>query len=129
MSEAKLSKLVLNCKIISILQGQLQSLSILQINCNNNKNGYLIEMDIPNEINMFNEGEVVNFILDTEKPNYSPKDFCAHGYLFYERKDKEEYINLISLYGLLVKIISKEGLINSKKFKMMDHVYLCVKRS
>lgn len=111
------------CKIDSILPGSLRGYSIVKLNCNSLN----AEVDIPNEVMIFKNGEEVKLIISRERPEYSNRDFCAHGYIFYEKKDKEDYISLISLYGLLVKITTKEGLISSKKFNMMDHIYFCLK--
>ncbi|MEM0374543.1 MAG: DNA-directed RNA polymerase subunit G [Sulfolobaceae archaeon] len=117
------SKISEECKINSIIAGSLRGYSIVKISCNNLN----AEVDIPDELLIFKENENIKFLVVKDKPQYTNKDFCAHGYLFYERKDKDEYISLISLYGLIVKITTKEGLIASKKFNMMDHVYLCLK--
>ncbi|AHC51050.1 DNA-directed RNA polymerase subunit G [Sulfolobus acidocaldarius SUSAZ] len=114
------------CKISSIEKGALKNLYVVKMYCNNDLK---IEFDITKELSIFSKDEEVTFIISREKPEYSEKDFCAHGYLFLERQqDDGSFIDEISLYGLIVKILSKNGLINSKLFKMMDHIYYCVKK-
>ena len=125
MSTQVESKLETNCKISSIEQGSLKGLYIVKMNCEN----YYVEFDIVDVINVFKQEESVKMIISKEKPIYTSNDFCAHGYLFYEKKEGEKVLDQISLYGLIVKIYSNNGLINSKIFNMMDHVYFCVRKS
>jgi len=118
-------KLETNCKIVSIDRGSLKGLYIVKMNCDN----YYVEFDIIDTINIFKQEENVKMIISREKPTFTSNDFCAHGYLFYEKKEGEKVLDQISLYGLMVKIYSNNGLIGDKIFNMMDQVYYCVKKS
>ena len=118
-------KVETNCKILSIDRGTLKGLYIVKMNCEK----YYVEFDIVDTINIFNSEDNVKMIISRDKPSYTSKDFCAHGYLFYEKKEGDRILDQISLYGLIVKIYSDNGLINSKIFNMMDHVYFCVRKS
>ncbi|QGR18876.1 DNA-directed RNA polymerase subunit G [Stygiolobus azoricus] len=128
MQSIQPGKLYLSCTTSKIERGNLKNLLILKLECEQN---IVIETDIVEEINLFKEGEKVTVEISIEKPSYTEKDFCAHGYLFYEKlQDDGTILDQISLYGLIVKISSKNlGLIKENLFKMMDHVYYCIKRS
>ncbi|BCU70592.1 DNA-directed RNA polymerase subunit G [Stygiolobus caldivivus] len=128
MQSIQPGKVSLLCKVNRIEQGSLKNLLILKLECEDN---ILIESDIVEEINLFREGENVRVEISREKPSYTEKDFCAHGYLFYEKTQEDgSTLDQISLYGLIVKISSKgKGLIMDNMFKMMDHVYYCIKKS
>lgn len=114
-----------DCKILSIDKGSLKGLNIVKMECGN----YHVEFDIIDTINIFNVDEKVTLLISRNKPNYSSSDFCAHGYIFYEKPENNMILSQISLYGLIVKIYSEKGLINSKIFNMMDHLYFCVKKT
>lgn len=118
-------RLETNCKITSINKGSLRGLYVISMECEK----YKVEFDIVDTINIFKEGENVKMILSKDKPKYSSDDFCAHGYLFYEKAQGNDILSQISLYGLIVKIYSEKGLIGSKLFNMMDHVYFCVSKA
>ncbi|MFP3259423.1 MAG: DNA-directed RNA polymerase subunit G [Sulfolobus sp.] len=118
-------KLEAECSINSIEAGTLKNLYIVKMNCG----VYDVEFDIVDVINIFNKGDKVKLIISKQRPEYSNRDFCAHGYLFYEKKqENNKVLDQISLFGLIVKIYSDQGLIQLKIFNMMDHVYYCVKK-
>ncbi|BAB65302.1 DNA-directed RNA polymerase subunit G [Sulfurisphaera tokodaii] len=118
-------KVETTCKITSIDKGSLKGLIIIKMDCGI----YQVEFDILESINIFKQEENVSMIISREKPVYTSNDFCAHGYLFYEKPEGNKILDQISLFGLIVKIYSEKGLIGNSLFKMMDHVYFCVKKS
>ncbi|MEM4884572.1 MAG: DNA-directed RNA polymerase subunit G, partial [Saccharolobus sp.] len=90
-----------------------------------------IDFDIIDHINIFHEKEKVNVILSKDKPRYTSEDFCAHGYVVTEIKDKmsSKHKTIISLFGLLVRIMSeKESILDLFKINIMDHIYFCVRK-
>ena len=127
MQEIQPGKVTFSCKIDKIEQGSLKNLLILKMQCGD----VIIETDMVEELNLFKEGDSVRVEISREKPTYTEKDFCAHGYLFYERPQEDGTIlDQISLFGLIVKISFKNGgLIKDNVFKMMDHVYYCIKKA
>ncbi|MCG2884070.1 MAG: DNA-directed RNA polymerase subunit G [Sulfolobales archaeon] len=117
-------KIEKQCKVISKVPGSLKGLKLLNLDCGD----FTATVDLVQEIDVFDEGNDVAFVVSRDKPNYTPNDFCAHGYLFYEKKSDNAFVSLISLYGLLVKIVSNSGIISSGILNMMDHVYVCIKK-
>lgn len=115
------------CVVTDKVPGSLKDLKVLTLDCQDLK----LNLDIVKEIDIFNVNDKVRLIISREKPEYTSNDFCAHGYIFYEKRQDNDskYVSLISLYGLIVKIISDEGLIKKGTLNMMDHVYLCLRRS
>ncbi|MGC9104844.1 MAG: DNA-directed RNA polymerase subunit G [Thermoprotei archaeon] len=113
------------CRIESKTPGSLKGLKLLNLDCGD----YKITVDVVEEIDLFNEGDNVTFLVSREKPSFTNRDFCAHGYLFYEKKNGEGFVSLISLYGLLVRIQSSDGIISKGTLNMMDHVYVCIKKA
>ncbi|MBP1358263.1 MAG: DNA-directed RNA polymerase subunit G [Sulfolobus sp.] len=116
-------KLDVGCKITSIDKGSLKGLYVVKMDCEK----YHVEFDIIDTINIFNQEDNVKMIVSREKPSYTSNDFCAHGYIFYEKPEGDRILTQISLYGLIVKVYTEKGLIKDKIFNMMDHVYFCVK--
>ncbi|AWR97246.1 DNA-directed RNA polymerase subunit G [Acidianus sulfidivorans JP7] len=88
-----------------------------------------ITIDVVKQINIFNINEKYQIIISKTKPNFSDNDFCGHGYIVTEKKDKDKYITIVSLYGLIVRIESKESFLNKFGFNIMDHIYFCALKS
>jgi|BEDMetMinimDraft_2_1075160.scaffolds.fasta_scaffold00552_2 DNA-directed RNA polymerase subunit G len=91
--------------------------------------GVDMEMDVLREYDVIPLNSEVEVELSKERPNFTENDFCAHGHLFLEKEMEGRKATLLSLYGLVVKFWTTDGLIKSGKFSMMDHVYLCVRPS
>lgn len=121
------SDLELSCNIEKISEGSLKNLYILNLKCENN---FLINIDIPKEINIFQDNEIIKFVISKEKPQYTSNDFCAHGYVVTEKDyGNNNILTIISLFGLLVRVTSPTGLVKQGKLSVMDHIYLCIKKT
>ncbi len=113
------------CVVTGKIDGSLKGLKILTLNCQD----LSLNLDIVKEIDIFDINEKVRLIISRNKPEYTSNDFCAHGYLFYEKMQQDNvYVSLISIYGLIAKITSNEGIIRKGILNMMDHVYLCIRK-
>lgn len=129
--ESVAQEIILSCEINSIERGSLKNLSMVNMSCN----GFNVSFDIIDSINIFSQKEKVKVIISKNRPSYSHDDFCGHGYIVTELKDSSlnngnKYTTIISLYGLLVKIISnKESFLRTSQLNIMDHVYFCVKKN
>ncbi|MEM0130872.1 MAG: DNA-directed RNA polymerase subunit G [Saccharolobus sp.] len=127
MMESRAQENILECEVNSIQKGSLKNLLIVNLYCGN----IGIDFDIIDHINIFHEKEKVNVILSKDKPRYTSEDFCAHGYVVTEIKDKmsSKHKTIISLFGLLVRIMSeKESILDLFKINIMDHIYFCVRK-
>ncbi|MEM3351562.1 MAG: DNA-directed RNA polymerase subunit G [Saccharolobus sp.] len=127
MMESRAQENILECEVNSIQKGSLKNLLIVNLYCGN----IGIDFDIIDHINIFHEKEKVNVILSKDKPRYTSEDFCAHGYVVTEIKDKmsSKHKTIISLFGLLVRIMSeKESILDLFKINIMDHIYFCVSK-
>ncbi|MEM0016186.1 MAG: DNA-directed RNA polymerase subunit G [Saccharolobus sp.] len=127
MMESRAQENILECEVNSIQKGSLKNLLIVNLYCGN----IGIDFDIIDHINIFHEKEKVNVILSKDKPRYTSEDFCAHGYVVTEIKDKmsPKHKTIISLFGLLVRIMSeKESILDLFKINIMDHIYFCVRK-
>ncbi|MEM0071472.1 MAG: DNA-directed RNA polymerase subunit G [Metallosphaera sp.] len=114
------------CDIVSIKKGELRDLLVISIKCKDID----ITLDMISSINMFEQGEKVNLTISKERPEFSERDFCAHGYVVTEKKKKDEsYTTIISFFGPLLRISSNESFIEKKGLKIMDHIYFCIKKS
>jgi DNA-directed RNA polymerase subunit G len=125
--ESRAQENILECEVNSIQKGSLKNLLIVNLHCGN----IGIDFDIIDHINIFHEKEKVNVILSKDKPRYTSEDFCAHGYVVTEIKDKmsSKHKTIISLFGLLVRIMSeKESILDLFKINIMDHIYFCVRK-
>ncbi|AWS00608.1 DNA-directed RNA polymerase subunit G [Metallosphaera hakonensis] len=114
-----------NCKIDSIRKGELRDLLVATIK---GKNLEMI-LDVISSLNVFNEGEEVRVILSREKPEFTEKDFCAHGYVVTEKKKGDNFVSIISFFGPLLRIVSADGFLQRVGLKSMDHVYFCVRKN
>ncbi|MEM3293350.1 MAG: DNA-directed RNA polymerase subunit G, partial [Metallosphaera sp.] len=65
------------CDIVSIKKGELRDLLVISIKCKDID----ITLDMISSINMFEQGEKVNLTISKERPEFSERDFCAHGYV------------------------------------------------
>ncbi|ACP48089.1 DNA-directed RNA polymerase, subunit G (RpoG) [Sulfolobus islandicus Y.N.15.51] len=131
MMESKAQEIILSCEINSIERGSLKNLSIIHMSCND----FNISFDIIDNINIFSQKEKVKAIISKNRLSYTNDDFCGHGYIVTELKDSSSnngnrYTTIISLFGLLVKIISnKESFLKTHQLNVMDHIYFCVKKN
>ncbi|BCU67386.1 hypothetical protein HS7_08230 [Sulfolobales archaeon HS-7] len=89
--------------------------------------GIAFSVDMVKELVSLTKGQEVIVSLTKSKPEFTERDFCARGYVFHERNVNGRFVTLISLFGLLVKVNSSEGLLQKGVFAMLDHVYLCIK--
>lgn len=70
------------CKIDSIKKGELRDLLIVAVRCQDTE----FNLDMISSLNMFKDGENVNVILSKERPDFTEKDFCAHGYVVTQKR-------------------------------------------
>ncbi|WP_238024716.1 DNA-directed RNA polymerase subunit G [Metallosphaera javensis (ex Hofmann et al. 2022)] len=114
------------CKIDSIKRGELRDLLVISMKCQDTE----FNLDMISSLNMFNDGESVNIVLSKERPDFTERDFCAHGYVVTQKKKNEgAYVTIISFFGPLLRISSKDDFLKRAGLNVMDHVYFCVKKS
>lgn len=107
--------------VTSIENGALRGLYVVKIKTDE----LTISVDVTNQINIFNLNEKYNIIISKNRPRFTQNDFCGHGYIVTEKRTQENYVTLISLYGLIIRIESKYSFIKKFGFNIMDHVYFC----
>ncbi|BBD71981.1 hypothetical protein HS1genome_0370 [Sulfodiicoccus acidiphilus] len=125
MSVSQQGSLKLSGAVVDKKPGQIPGAWIARVE----SQGTTVELDVLREFDLFREGSKVVVELSKSRPDFSAEDFCAHGYLFSEKENNGKRVTLLSLYGLIVRFTTDDGLISSGKFSMMDHVYLCVRPS
>jgi DNA-directed RNA polymerase subunit G len=115
------------CEITSINKGTLKGILLVEMHCEKHE----IIFDIVNDINTFTQKEKVNVVLSKIRPEFGPEDFCGHGYIVTQKKNESGLVTIISIFGLLVKIIDKDdnNLVKDTNLNIMDHIYFCVKKS
>ncbi|MEM1622032.1 MAG: DNA-directed RNA polymerase subunit G, partial [Metallosphaera sp.] len=114
------------CKIDSIKKGELRDLLIVAVRCQDTE----FNLDMISSLNMFKDGENVNVILSKERPDFTEKDFCAHGYVVTQKKKGDgTFVTIISFFGPLLRISSKDDFLKRAGLNVMDHVYFCVRKS
>lgn len=129
MMEIRSQEINLECEINGIDRGSLKNLLVVKLVCKD----FNINFDILENINIFKEKDKVKVFISNTKPSYTKDDFCAHGYVVTELKDgsseQQKFSTIISLFGLLVKIMGKESFLKTYGLNVMDHVYFCVRKS
>lgn len=108
------------CTVERIEKGELRDLLVVKIKCGE----ITMNLDVVSSINIFKEGGKVRTIISQQPPEYSPDDFCAHGYVVTEKR-KDSFITLISFFGPVLRISSQESFTKITQLKVMDHVYFC----
>jgi hypothetical protein len=63
------------CKVISKVPGSLKGLKLLNLDCGD----FTATVDLVQEIDIFDEGNEVTFVVSRDKPNYTPNDFAPMG--------------------------------------------------
>jgi len=70
------------CTVERIEKGELRDLLVVKIKCGE----ITMNLDVVSSINIFKEGGKVRTIISQQPPEYSPDDFCAHGYVVTEKR-------------------------------------------
>lgn len=107
------------CVVEKVEKGELRDLFVVKMKCGE----IVMSLDVVSFINIFKEGGRVKTIISKELPQYSPEDFCAHGHVVTEKKDG--FVTIISFFGPLLRISSKESFLKTANLNVMDHVYFC----
>ncbi|EZQ03038.1 DNA-directed RNA polymerase subunit G [Candidatus Acidianus copahuensis] len=114
------------CKVEDIDRGALRELYVVKFVCDN---GRKITMDIVNQINIFSKNNKYDIIISKNKPEFTQKDFCGHGYIVTQKSTEGKYVTIISLYGLLIRIESDKNFLEEKNLTITDHIYFCAKNA
>ncbi|BBG24452.1 DNA-directed RNA polymerase subunit G [Sulfuracidifex tepidarius] len=114
------------CKVVSVNKTGLKGNLVVELSCDNKK----ILFDIIESINNFKPDEKVKAIISKNRPEFGAEDFCGHGYIVTQKKNEESLITIISLFGLLIKVIEDKNSNFMKKVNLniMDHIYFCVRK-
>ncbi|MEM4485209.1 MAG: DNA-directed RNA polymerase subunit G [Sulfolobales archaeon] len=87
-----------------------------------------VEMDLHQEIFEVKDGEELEFVLGSEKPEYRDGvDFCARGFIAGIKRDEKGFRVIASLWGFLVIIYPRDESI-SADLTPMKEIYLCLRR-
>lgn len=115
------------CKVISINKTSLKGNLLVELSCENNKK---ILFDIIESINNFKPNEKVKVVISKNRPEFEAEDFCGHGYIVTQKRNDEFVTTIISLFGLLIKIIEDKNsnFMQKSNLNIMDHIYFCVRK-
>lgn len=87
-----------------------------------------IYLDLLEDVYMLSKGDDVSVVISRELPEYKEgEDFVARGKVFSIKEDKREGKVLISMGGLIAKIVYPKDRVKMP-FKMLDEVFVKVSK-
>ncbi|OYT46870.1 MAG: hypothetical protein B6U85_06805 [Desulfurococcales archaeon ex4484_42] len=111
-------------KITNISRSVIPNVSIIEISGPN----ISMKMDLVKDLWRVKVGDKVEVLITREKPSFEKgKDFVAHGHIVTKRKESDVYKLLISLWGFLVILISKDKSLHDT-FGYVDKVYVKMRK-
>ncbi len=107
------------CKVDDVARSYIPNIFILTLSCDK----ATIKMDIHREVNIVDRGDNVEITISKTLPPYEDgKDFVARGYVITKREHDGAYKLLISLWGFLVIVETKDKSIVDT-FSHMDEIF------
>jgi len=115
----------LRCNIASVERSYIPNILIWELSCGD----VSIKMDIHKLIAIFRKGDNVEVTISKTLPDYRKgEDIVARGYVITKRDEGDLHKLLISLWGFLVVVSSRDPKI-FEEFNPVDEVFMKISRA
>ena len=112
------------CVLKEVKRSYIPNIYLWELECENVR----IEMDIHRLVAPFRKGDEVEVEIANQLPNFvKGRDFAARGYVITKRVEDDNYKVLISLWGFLVVIITKDKNVYDE-FQPMDEIFMVIRK-